>query len=347
MSGLNGLNLQPVNQRTRLLIFIVAVILLLPISGLTFQSISYSRDLEQFPPPGRLIDVGGYRLHLYCTGASVNGSPTVILESGVGASSLMWSLVQPGIAAYTRVCSYDRAGYGWSESGTMPRTADRLMDELYELLTVAGEQPPYVLVGHSFGGILNRVFASKHPADVAGIILVDARHEDYFVRMPPEYLERDEANLDRARWLRLLTPLGITRLAGNAGRLDTFEIFLAPLPAEIEATAWAMQIYNPNHWATSVAEREAIDESYRQVKSTQLPANLSLIVLTAENGVEAWQAEDEATNDATQEAWVELQVELTRLNSNSQWITVKDSGHYVYFDQPQAIVDAVHAMIDN
>lgn len=335
------------SRKTRQLIFIGVVILLLPVSGLTFQSISYSRDLRQFPAPGRLIDVGGYRLHLNCTGSSVDGSPTVILESGVGASSLVWSLVQPNIAAYTRVCSYDRAGYGWSEPGPAPRTAEGLTDELYKLLAMADERPPYILVGHSFGGILNRVFAAKHPTEVAGIILVDARHEDFFMRMPPDYLERDEANLSRARWLRLLTPFGITRLAGMTGRLDTFETFLAPLPDDIEATAWAMQIYSSNHWAASVAEREAIEESYNQVKSTQLPANLPLVVLTAENGIEAWQAEDEATNDAARRAWVELQEELTQLSSNSEWIIVENSGHYIYFDQPQAIVEAVRSIINN
>src|SRR5205809_7581444 len=129
--------------------------------------------------PGRFFDVGGFRLHLNCQG---KGSPVVVFDSALGGSSLSWALVQPEIAAMTRACSYDRAGFGWSDAGPMPRTAGRIADELDVLLRRAGEVPPYVLVGHSFGARVMRVFAARHRADVAGLVLIEpAFPEDWLV----------------------------------------------------------------------------------------------------------------------------------------------------------------------
>ena len=316
-----------------------------------YQSTASAYEQRLFPPPGKLIDIGGYRLHLHCTGQATDGAPTVVLEGGLGAPGLMWALVQPGLAEHTRVCSYDRAGYGWSEPAPadFPRTARQLVEEFHDLLQQAGEMPPFLLVGHSFGGTLVRVYASAYPDDVSGLILVDARHEDFFERMPPAYLQTDEDNLRRARWLRFTTPLGLTRLAGMAGGLDAFESYLAPLPTEVERAAWARMIYNPQHWSTAVAEREAIEESYEQVRDTHLPETMPLIVLTAENGVEAWRAaaSPDPAGDKAQATWMEMQQELVDLSQNGEWVVVKGSGHYIYFDQPTAIIDAVLSLSDD
>ncbi len=304
-----------------------------------YQATAAAADRDQFQPPGRLIAFEGYRLHLNCTGQRRPGSATVILEGGLGAPALVWSLVQPGVAVYTRVCSYDRAGLGWSDASPLPRSARQIVGELHELLTWAGETPPYVLVGHSFGAILMRVYAANYPAEVRGLVLADGRHEDYPLRMPYDYLKIDEANLRRARWLRLTTPLGLTRLAGRLGILDTFEAFLGPLPDDVEQAAWATMIYNSDHWSVTVAEREAIQASYSQVRVTSLPVALPLIVLTAEHGTEAWQLTPDVSGTAGR-VWMDLQAELAGLSSNSEWRIVRGSGHYIYFDQPQAIVDA-------
>src|SRR5436189_6420315 len=120
--------------------------------------------------PGRFFDMGGVRLHLNWQG---KGSPVVVFDSALCGSSLSWALLQPEIAAMTRACSYDRAGFGWSDAGPMPRTAGRIADELDVLLRRAGEVPPYVLVGHSFGALVMRVFAARHRADVAGLVLIE------------------------------------------------------------------------------------------------------------------------------------------------------------------------------
>ena len=128
----------------------------------------------RYPPPGRLVDIGGASLHLYCVG---QGSPTVVLEAGLGLGLVTWREVQPQVSQVTRACSYDRAGYGWSDPGPLPRTSSRISAELEALLDRAGVQGPYVLVGHSLGGLYARHFASMHLADVAGMVLVDSTHE--------------------------------------------------------------------------------------------------------------------------------------------------------------------------
>ena len=130
------------------------------------------------PPPGRLVDVGGWRLHLNCTGSAGGQGPTVILEPGVGAFSVEWSLMQPLVARYARVCSYDRAGDGWSELGPHPRTYQQLVYELHMLLGRAQEKPPFVLVGQSYGGWLVRQYQFSYPSEVAGMVLVDPGEDD-------------------------------------------------------------------------------------------------------------------------------------------------------------------------
>jgi pimeloyl-ACP methyl ester carboxylesterase len=328
----------------RLLAALFAVQLVLLSLGFIFQSVSAVDDRRRFPPPGTLVDVGDRDQHLHCLGPGRGETPTVILEGGLGAPGLMWARVQPLLAASVRVCSYDRAGYGWSDPGPAPRTARRLVEELHLLLERAGESPPYLLVGHSFGGILARIYAGAYPGEVMGLVLVDARHEDSFSRMPADYLRTDEENLRNARLLRIVTPAGITRLAGMAGRLDGFESYLSPLPDTTEPAAWATMIYNPQHWTTAVFEREAIAESYRQAGETALPPGLPLVVLTAEHGLEAWRGSRGPAGEAAGLAWMGMQEELAGLSSDSQWKVVAGSGHYIHLDRPDSVVEAVLSM---
>ena len=136
-----------------------------------------------------MIDVGGFRLHLHCAG---RGGPTVVFDAALAGSSISWTYVQPVVAEFTRACAYDRAGFGMSESGPLPRTAGRLADELHTLLLNSGEPPPYVLVGHSFGGLVTRIFAARHPALTAGLVLVDPAHpEDWVSPAAKEQLRID------------------------------------------------------------------------------------------------------------------------------------------------------------
>ena len=158
---------------------VVAVLAL--VAGTSYQDLANRRDLNTHPAPGQLVDIGGHRLHLWCTG---EGSPVVVLEAGAGGSSLQWNRVQPEVARTTRVCAYDRGGLGWSDLGPTPRSAARIIDELHILLATAGVSGPYILTGHSAGGLYMRLYASTYPTDVAGMVLVEAAHEDQSRRMP-------------------------------------------------------------------------------------------------------------------------------------------------------------------
>src|SRR5918995_164222 len=147
-----------------IIVIIILILLMAPVLS-----------IAQPQPPGRLIDVGGdINMHIYCTG---EGSPTIVLDAGLNGGTMSWAGVQEQVSNHTRVCSYDRAGMSWSEEGLKPRTYMRIADELYALLEAAGEEGPYVLVGHSAGAHTVRFFVQKHPADVAGIVLVDPAHE--------------------------------------------------------------------------------------------------------------------------------------------------------------------------
>jgi pimeloyl-ACP methyl ester carboxylesterase len=139
------------------------------------SSVSFAATPESYPAPGKLVDIGGRRLHLYCTGA---GSPTVILESGASSFSIDWALVQPAVARTNRVCSYDRAGSGWSDPGPVDAQVQDATTDLHMLLDTAGEKAPFVMVGQSLGSRYVRLFQHRFPHEVVGMVLVDGEHED-------------------------------------------------------------------------------------------------------------------------------------------------------------------------
>jgi len=182
------------------LLLVSALVFVAACAGAAYETLEARRDAQRFPQRGKSIDIGGFRLNLNCTGSA---RPTVILESGLGVSSLGWINVQPEIGKYARVCSYDRAGYGWSERGKEPRTALQIVKELKALLEAANEEGPYILVGPSFGGFIVRVFTGQYPADVAGMILVEASHEDQRERVDRAYCSNRRQDERRGRSLDL------------------------------------------------------------------------------------------------------------------------------------------------
>jgi len=155
------------------LVVLLGTLALLLAVGTVYQAIGTWQDRQRFPAPGRLVRVNGRRMHIHVTG---EGTPTVVFESGMGASSLSWTLVQPRVAQFTRAVSYDRAGHGWSDPARERRTAQQIAQELHVLLDAAGIPGPYVLVGHSFGGYVNRAFAHLYRNEFVGMVLVDSVH---------------------------------------------------------------------------------------------------------------------------------------------------------------------------
>ncbi|MYE07087.1 MAG: alpha/beta hydrolase, partial [Chloroflexi bacterium] len=181
--------------------------------GIGYEEWSRRHLARTLTPVGRLIDVGGHRLHLRCTGT---GTPLVVLESGGDAlGSQGWFAVRPKLAGTTRVCTYDRAGYGWSDTGPEPRDALTISTELHRMLRGASEPPPFVLVGHSLGGAFIRVFADRYPDDVAGLVFVDSSHPETEERLPPE-MSLDRPIVRIAEWaFRVAARTGALRLMAS------------------------------------------------------------------------------------------------------------------------------------
>jgi pimeloyl-ACP methyl ester carboxylesterase len=196
--------------------------------GMVYQALGTRRDGRVYPPPGRLVDLGSHRLHLLEAG---RGSPTILLEAGLMSTVLSWSELQRALAGSFRVVSYDRAGLGWSELGPMPRTADRIVDELHTLLERAAISPPYVLVGHSFGGLTMPLFAARFPDEVAGMVLVDpvapaewnppSEHDLKLTRIGAKVCRRAAilARIGLIRFVSFLLTTGVKRVAGYLVRL--------------------------------------------------------------------------------------------------------------------------------
>lgn len=274
------------------------------------------------PAPGQRIDIGGYKLHIHCEGA---GSPAVILESGLGDWSSHWISVQRLLRTDTQVCSYDRAGYGWSDPGPRPRDSSRIVAELHTLLGKAGIAPPYVLVGHSFGGINVRLFASTYPEEVSGLLLVDASHP---ASLP--YRRNEDGSIPSAA---MTTGNQLMRIApGTSEELH--------IPAEAQA-ALSDPLLHTKSIVTGRAEFRALGQSVVALLGAPPMHDLPLIVLS--RGLRAWP--EGAAGDAQEQAWRAQQRELSKLSSHGSQRIALHSGHHIQLDEPAVVADAVRELL--
>jgi len=308
------------------LLIIVIVLLLL---GMTYQTLSTQVDKRNYPAPGQLIDVGGYRLHLYCMGDITNGSPTVILEPGLGGSSPTWAWIQPEVARVTRVCAYDRAGLGWSDpapAGT-PRDGQHVAVELHTLLQKAGIPSPYVMVGHSFGGLYTLVFAHQYSGDVAGLVLLDSSHPDQWTSTPTgQDLYRSTARTYTVT--SILARLGLLRLrATSQPALTLPELQNKELLAFNSAT---------QDWDAQAAEFAATTDLDNEVRTAGSLGDLPLFVLTAT--AHGGPPEMEQT-------WQELQNELAQLSTNSVHKVLDGARHESLWADPKFAGESVAAIL--
>jgi pimeloyl-ACP methyl ester carboxylesterase len=292
--------------------------------GALYESAVEARDARTFAPPGRMVDVGGHPLHIDCAGT---GSPTVVIDAGWGDWSATWSSsVRPGVAASTRVCTYDRAGYGYSEPGPLPRTADRVARELHTLLERADVPGPYVIVGHSLGGAHARVFAHEYPAEVAGVVLIDSMNPQ---AATPSSTSAAPAPDESSRGDFFITlPARVGALRALAGPLG-LKADLAPGVADAYVASWV----TPRHWRVwMVDEGRALPRSLAQARAITSLGATPLIVLSRGRDQDATHVQEQAA--------------LLALSSNSRQLFADRSGHNVQVDQPAAAVDAIVRMVE-
>ncbi len=316
----------------------VIILFILALTGAMYQAIATRADLDKYPPPGKLVDVGGYKLHINCVG---EGSPTVVMECGLGGLSLVWSLVQTEVAKFTRVCTYDRAGYGWSESSSKPRTSQEMVEELHTLLTNAGIESPYILVGHSLGGLNLRLFASQYPDEVVGMVLVDAVPANAYSRISPAFQHNMAATRRMFRSLSVITRLGLLRLLVQLRGTQAAPEFVRKLPLEIQSVIVAK--FLPKTFETAIAESLLMETSTQQVGKSQLSDNLPLVVLS--HGINMFSNMPDQQAKQAGLTWQELQGEIAKLSSKGSLQIAQTSGHNIHIDQPQLVVDAIRQII--
>ncbi len=309
----------------RWLTVLLLVIIGLPLAGFSYQTVAAGKDLLDYPMSGEQIDVGGYRLHLYCEGT---GSPTVILDALQPGTVANWAWIQPEIARTTRVCAYDRAGLGWSDAAPASYDARQNTYDLHTLLQNAGIEPPYVMVGHSLGGLYSRVYASQYPQEVVGMVLLDATHPDSWQRLGlAEGIGMDK---DMLAMGPLVAHFGLTRLI-NFAPVDP------DLPAHQQAELRA-------YYATSKFAENArdIDAAFPQIlaqgRAVQSLGSLPLIVLTTGTVDSAATEKDNLLR--------EMQLELAGLSSRGLYRAIEGATHVSLVHHPGHALAAIQAIED-
>ncbi len=324
-------------RRGRFLVSILGFIIL--VTGV-FVNTSLAEEHYKYPPPGRLINVYGHKMHIYCTG---NGSPVVILEAGLSSYSLDWSRVQPEISKTTKVCSYDRAGYGWSDPGPKPRTAQEIVKELQQLLIKADVKGPYILVGQSLGGIYMQLFALEHPAETAGLILIDSVNRDMDEKIPKEQLDRFENDLKFYVYLgEIGAPLGIPRFLHMPS-----SIIIPELPKKLQPIAYHFA-YKTTSYQTIYDELDALHESevlfnkrYPEIKIPDV--HVPVIVLSA---ALPKHYPPFLISCGLFDQWKELQTDLVKSIPGAKQIIAEKSGHFIQLDQPGLVINTVDNMVE-
>lgn len=294
-----------------------------------------AQQIDIGPPPGRLVDLGGRKLHLHCTGI---GSPTVVLEAGASSFAIDWSLVQPDVARTNRVCSYDRAGMGWSDARDAVDTPARVIQDLHALLAAGGERPPYVLVGASLGGMYVRLYQLEFPREVVGLVLVDPATEDrQFTMLNGEAVTIASLTAEQLRsTLPASGSFPVTRRSPQTGepfnrlpaalydvrvKIDQrlIDSFPPSVPAEVVRES------SEGQWAGLARLLESRTDQRAPIRTT--PS----IVLTRGEGTKTGLAESHA--------------DVARLSTNSRHAVVAGAGHEIHLFVPAAVTRAIQDVV--
>jgi pimeloyl-ACP methyl ester carboxylesterase len=325
----------------RVALGLLILLLALAAAGAIYQAAATARDAKTYKPADQMVDVNGIQMRLDCRGS---GSPTVVLEAGAGSSSRVWVRVQDEVAKFARVCSYDRAGYGWSDSLYEEMSPQRVAELLHTLLKNGGERPPYLMVGHSLGGIYVRAFAAEYRDEVVGMVLVDSSHENQNQQAPPELVDDFEklksAQLASVQLLKIAEPLGLVR---------AFKILDAngSMFPEQEKGAVLAEMYRTGYIGANVRESNMSAAYSGQPKKL---GDIPLIVLSQKMDAQKLRGQypPDFQSQLTMERWQEeadnvnaMQDELAALSTRGKRIIVEDTGHFIQLDKPQVVIDAI------
>jgi pimeloyl-ACP methyl ester carboxylesterase len=321
----------------------MAVILLgLPALGAAWHALATALERRRLRPPGQLVTVGGSRLHVQCLGAGPG--PAVVILTGRGNPALMWQPVVTEVARFAKVITYDRPGYGWSDPLVGAPTAERVVSDLEGVLRYAGARGPYILVGHSMAGLFARLYAARHPADVAGLVLVDARHE---VVDAGESAAMRELSRSFYRWALPLERLGLGRLMARLapGALLGGAGFVQRYPPAVRRTLRAVLAW-PGMLAATAAETAHFPEYAVAVRQAPDLGNTPVVVLSRTRPDLGGWGLSKAEVAGTWQLWQEGQAAAARLSANVRHIAVENCGHQMMVEQPDAVVSAIRQVLE-
>lgn len=323
----------------RVALGVAGLALLVVAVGASWEALSRAGAAKAFPPPGRLVDIGKRRIQLDCRGA---GAPVVVFESGLDSlGSLSWARVHDETATFTRACAYSRAGVMWSDAAPGPFSAERVADDLHRALAVAGEKPPYLLVGHSLGGPYALVFVGRYPADVAGLVFVDASHPDQIARLRAAAGKDLDQGVGQLKLGNALAWTGLVRLITARGPV-------APptAPAKVSDADRALL---PSSVHEMLSESEGLAKTLASAGLARRLGDRPIVVLThgvSMSAVDLAKAQlSPAQGVALDVAWQAMQREEATWSSRGRQAIVAGATHYIQLDRPDSVVSAIREVV--
>jgi len=317
-------------------LILLSMLVLLVGGGFAYESIASERAKSDYPMPGKLVDAGGYRLHLNRVG---DGPYTIVLEAGSGETSLSWNDIPERLSSIGTVVSYDRAGYAWSEKAPTERTGANIVRELHHALQQEGLQGPYIVVGHSLGGMYARLFAQEYREEVAGLVLVDAR---------PENNERDSMPIYEEEHFRDNKPsAGILSLMKRSGVLRLFQdVLLEGMVEKEERGVFVNVVSKPSYFQAVENEGELASTTEDAIRGQRL-GDLPVKVIARNVAPDfASYGMSEQGGEKLERIWRQGQREMLGISNDSEFIVAEKSGHMVMDDEPDLVVDVIRGLVE-
>lgn len=322
----------------KILLGIVSFLLLVIISGFAFEAVAGYQGVKKYPPSGKLVDVGEFKLHIQKQG---KGKPTVIFETGSRASSTSWGDIPEELSKFATVVTYDRGGYAWSDKPKTERTGENIVKELYTALKKENIEGPYIIVGHSLGGMYARLFAQTYYDEMAGVILLDARPEDYS-KETDDILRKNDIDpvlmgSPSKHMMSLLKQTGFIRLMG--------ESILTEVPEEHRNRAMNIEFRAKYFHALEdeLRNMSKLEDLIREQSLGNIPLTVVTHGIPLDGSMLGLSKEDD---HKMEEIWQDQQRKMLKLSTNSQFVVAENSGHGIMIEEPELVINVVKEMLE-